>query len=251
MIKEKLKIFWLKFKKLLFPELTCYICGRELENPELHICENCDNRLDEITGMYCEICGDKLDEPDLYCEVCKHTKHSYNTARSCYVYDKYSGALVTGLKYNNKKFLVPFMAKKMFKRLVEFPLTVDTIIPVPLTVKRRRARGFNQSELLADEIARLSPVPMVVDTVSVTRNFDRPPQATLNRAERLKNLKGIFSVVDTSNITGKVVLIVDDVYTTGATVEELSRVILKKKPKTIYVLTFARTQFHKKTKLNN
>lgn len=232
---------WENIKNTLFPEYSCYICGIELQHPKDHICENCKKELIKQEGNVCLVCGDMIPEPNQYCDICKKEARLFDMARSCYKYNEASSRLVMGLKYSKQKFLVPFMAKEMLLKLEEFGAMPDIIIPVPLSDKRQKERGFNQSELLAYELADLLDRPNLVNTNIIKRSQDRIPQAKLSGEERRKNLIGAFTIVDKTKLTNKVVLIVDDVFTTGSTVSEISRMLLKLKPKAILVLTFAKT----------
>ena len=111
-------------------------------------------------------------------------------------------------------------------------------MPVPLHPKRLRWRGFNQSVLLARQISRVYDIPL--DPFTLQRHRETPPQTQLNEAERRKNMRGAFTVDADRPVTGKNILLVDDVYTSGATVNECSRTLKKHGAKDVYVLTLAR-----------
>lgn len=241
MIKDKIKAFLNVVKTLLFPEYLCFICNRELENFKEHICESCKKGLIKLEGNICLSCGEKIAEPNKYCDMCKWMSREFEISRSCYEYNEFSGKLVMGLKYNKKKFLVPFMAGEMLKTINNFDIMPDIIIPVPITAKRRKFRGFNQAELLADEMELKSNFAFEVRKDIVIRTKDSVPQARLNRSERMMNLKGAFSLSNREKLTNKTVMIVDDVFTTGSTVNEVAKLLKRLNPKHIFVLTFAKT----------
>ena len=115
----------------------------------------------------------------------------------------------------------------------------DLIVPVPLHPKRLRWRGFNQSLLLARQVSRLYEVP--VDAFVLCRDRETAPQTQLTEDERRKNVRGAFAVRPVKSLKGKSLLLVDDVYTSGATVNECSRVLIRGGAKEVYVLTLART----------
>jgi ComF family protein len=102
----------------------------------------------------------------------------------------------------------------------------DLIVPVPLHPKRLRERGFNQSGVLAGELARKIKVPVSFDVIR--RKHQTLPQTRLKRAERLKNVKGAFEICDVDTVRGRRVLLVDDVYTTGTTLSECARILKSK-----------------------
>ena len=236
-----LKQFKDKFLEIMFPEYSCYVCGRELMEPKNHICERCMKSMKIITGNICRKCGMPIPEGNHYCDTCKSREYAFDTARACYHYNENSGKIVMDLKYNKKKFVVPFMATEMLLKFDEFGVMPDIIIPVPISKKRYKERGFNQAELLADEISELTGGKVVVETSIIEKVVDSIPQARLKGAERLNNLKGVFKLANRKSLIGKNVLIIDDVYTTGSTVNEVAKVIRKLKPNTINVLTFAKT----------
>ena len=115
---------------------------------------------------------------------------------------------------------------------------VDLIVPVPLHPKRLRWRGFNQSVLLARQVSRAYDLPM--DPFIVVRHKETTPQTQLSEAERRRNVRGAFSLRSGKTLHGKTLLLVDDVYTSGATVNECSRVLKQGGAKEVHVLTLAR-----------
>jgi ComF family protein len=114
---------------------------------------------------------------------------------------------------------------------------VDLIIPVPLHSKRLRWRGFNQSVLLARQVSRVYGVSM--DPFVLLRTKETPPQTQLSEDERRKNMRGAFAVNSDRSVDGKRILLIDDVYTSGATVNECSRTLRRAGAKEVYVLTLA------------
>lgn len=242
MIKDKIKKFFSVFKKLLFPEYSCYICGLELENPDEHICERCKNNLVRTDGNICLVCGEPIPEPNKYCDICSEESRPFDLARTCFIYNDYSAKLVMGLKYQSNKYMIKYMAKELAVKLLDFGVLPDIIVPVPITQSRLKQRGFNQSELLANAVNELCGNKMEIMPGLVKRIKERPPQASLNRKERLVNLIDAFEVDKTLNISGKIVMILDDVYTTGTTVSEIAKVLRKRNPEGIFVLTFAKTK---------
>jgi ComF family protein len=116
---------------------------------------------------------------------------------------------------------------------------VDLIVPVPLHPKRLRWRGFNQSVLLAREVSRAYDLPM--NPFILVREKETSPQTQLSEEERRKNVRRAFSVRSAESLDGKAVLLVDDVYTSGATVNECSRILVQSGAREVYVLTLART----------
>lgn len=114
---------------------------------------------------------------------------------------------------------------------------VDAIIPVPLHPKRKKKRGFNQAQIIAKELAKLKGIELVEGRLVKIKNV--PPQTFLEVGERDRNVSGAFRVVDGDKIEGKVVLLVDDVYTTGATIRECGSVLRDAGAKEVRALTIA------------
>jgi ComF family protein len=112
------------------------------------------------------------------------------------------------------------------------------IMPVPLHIRRLRERGFNQSLLLAKVLSARYTIPL--DFVTLKRERDTPPQTTMGRKERQANIKGAFVVADKESVRKQHVLLIDDVYTTGSTLAECTRVLLKNGAARVGVLTLAR-----------
>jgi len=112
------------------------------------------------------------------------------------------------------------------------------VMPVPLHPIRLRERGFNQSVILAREIARRLSIPL--DFMTLKRYIYTEPQIHLGKEERLTNVKGVFGVVNKEKILDRNIILIDDVYTTGSTVKECARVLMKSGASSVAVLTFAR-----------
>jgi ComF family protein len=144
------------------------------------------------------------------------------------------------LKYRKKTSLsrpLSTLARETFFQFWDMD-GIDVLVSVPLHVKRLRERGFNQAHLLIRRWAKQEEI--LFDGLTLFRSRWTEPQTTLSRTERQKNIKGAFSIRHPEKIKGRKILLVDDVYTTGATVNECARVLLKAGAKFVDVLTLAR-----------
>ena len=143
-------------------------------------------------------------------------------------------------KYGRKVSLGKPLGRLMARGCQEFLLEsgADLIVPVPLHPKRLRWRGFNQSVLLARQISRACDMPM--DPFVLVRHRETPPQTQLTEEERRKNMRGAFSLNPDRPIEDKKILLIDDIYTSGATVNECSRTLRRGGAADVYVLTLAR-----------
>ena len=238
---NKLKALLNKVWDFLYPDnLECIFCSAEInENRELACCEKC---LDEYFKgrKVCAKCGDKITSKTNYCLACKkEICLEYEFARAPFVYEGNAKKLVFNLKYNNGKWLAKYMAEFMKNEFEEMAVEVDAIIPIPLHNKRLIERGYNQSELLANELSKKIAIPAILNNLVKTK--ETTTQTKLTKAERQENLKGCFEITNKSEIAGKNILLIDDVFTTGATIEEASKVLKNAGANKIYILTFAHT----------
>jgi ComF family protein len=142
-------------------------------------------------------------------------------------------------KYEGKTYLTPFFAEWMAERLNRYwePGSLDLLIPVPLHTRRLRERGFNQALLLVKDLSRRTGIPY--RKTILQKKKPTVPQVNLSGVEREKALRGSFHVVDKEGLSGLWILLIDDVYTTGATVNECSKVLLKGGAGRVDVLTLA------------
>ncbi|HCY19026.1 MAG TPA: amidophosphoribosyltransferase [Deltaproteobacteria bacterium] len=173
---------------------------------------------------------------DHLCGTCIKKRRPFSIARSIGIYEGVLLEAVQRLKYNGKTSLARPLAKLMTK---EFSMNnYNLIVPVPLHKTRLKERGFNQSLLLARELSKLYNLP--IDYLNLRKIRATDPQVNLKGKERIENMKGAFAVKNGAGFKNKKILLIDDVYTTGATVTECSKVLKKAGAKTIDVLTLAR-----------
>lgn len=233
------------FEDALYPEYGCFACGREVLKDENFLCDKCNSEivyLGEVNA--CRKCGAPLNPETKICDDCKMTIFNFDEARACVEYSGKAKDMILGIKYSRKIYLAKYFAHLLYEKLLSWGVLVDFIVPVPLADKRFKQRGYNQSEVIANELSLLSGIK--VDTTIVKRENSGKIQQGLTRKERVENMKGVFTLVNKEKLTGKNVLILDDVFTTGATADELSRMIRKLKPDKIYVLTVGKQLFKDK-----
>lgn len=228
---------------LVFPP-RCVACDALLERRDpLPFCPTCTEGIHFIRSPLCPRCGvpfPSTEGEDHLCGDCIASERPYAVARSV---GRYEGALLTAIhrfKYRGRTGIGEVLGAIMagFAGEIWDMKAFDRIVPVPLHRKRLRERGFNQAVILARGISKRFEIPL--DFMSLARVVWTPPQVGLGREARSANVHGAFAVRHPERIAGRRVLLVDDVYTTGSTLEECARVLLRSKAETVAVLTMAR-----------
>jgi ComF family protein len=171
------------------------------------------------------------------CATCDRHLPAFAGLRSAFSYDGLARSAVLALKFQGVSALAPEMAQPMADALTRWVPAVDVVVPVPLGWLRRRTRGYNQSALLAQEVCRSHGLPL--ETRALRRARQTPPQTQQPDADaRRRNIEAAFALG--SRPVGGSVLLIDDVATTGATLDACARVLLEGGASAVYALTFAR-----------
>jgi len=232
----------------LYPP-RCAGCGEKFAlHDGRRVCARCVAKVEQMPSPRCEICGGPLESIESgaeRCARCLAQRPRYRLARTIARYRTTAEdepgslpALIRRHKYGLDQSVGRALAEFLPDELPLEPKDYDVIIPVPLHWRRLWLRGFNQAALLAAEVAaRLS---VTLDTASMTRRRRTPPQTARHHDERIKNVRRAFVINDPERIKGRRVLIVDDVMTTGATVDECARVLLIAGAASVDVFTLAR-----------
>ncbi|MFI3241855.1 MAG: ComF family protein [Alphaproteobacteria bacterium] len=219
----------------------CIICNKVLDS-DAQICPDCFNKLNFISKPYCKKCGHPfLDGQDgEFCGFCiKNKKDVLNISRSVSVYDEVSKKMIIDFKFFDKTQNIKVFGKWLKIAGADiFANNIDVIIPVPLHFFRLLKRKYNQAGLLAKEIGKIENV--LVDYTSLKKKKYTKPQTKFSLKVRQHNVKNSFIIKDCQNIKDKKVLLIDDVMTTGSTLRECARVLLKAGAKEVNVLTLAR-----------
>ena len=215
-------------------------------------CETCIGGFKGIQSPLCQCCGmmfQSREGPDHQCGDCiKHPKH-FTTARAAGAYSESLMIAIHRFKYHGKIQLAKPLSLVLFTTFRQYWPSdpFDLILPVPLHVKRLIKRGFNQAYLLVKDWMRIalrsngSPSRYVIARDTLIRQRPTAPQTGLRRKDRIRNTKNAFGLKKGAKINQKNVLLVDDVYTTGSTVDECARILLKSGAKRVDVLTLARS----------
>ncbi|ATW25935.1 ComF family protein [Candidatus Formimonas warabiya] len=234
--------WWRALLNLIFPNYRCFSCGQEGGLDGTGLCSQCWSRLEEMENKYppCAHCASFVFETGSCCINCRQKKeYWFDGARAVFPYEGAMRDIIHQFKYHGvTKWAVPLglLMLRTIERDARFH-DVEVLAPVPLHIKRERSRGYNQSELLAREIGTGLKLPVVPDLLR--RIVDTPSQTGLNRKARQENLGAAFVVKDVKAVTGKNILLVDDIYTTGATIETCSRILKIEGAKSVWVVTCA------------
>jgi competence protein ComFC len=219
--------------EFLFPA-TCVGCGKWGN----FICSNCLKQLHRISPPYCKRCGKPGTSDSVYCPVCWNSQTKIDGIRSVFYFDSVIRAAVHDLKYHHLKALSVQMAGFLHQYLLTDPLSFDALIPVPVHKNRIKLRGYNQSQLIAQHLGKLLNTP--VDTNCLVRTRNTLPQARSASVEqRKKNVQGAFSCISPGN-GHKNILLIDDVCTSGATLEACATALKHSGFHTVWGLTVAR-----------
>jgi ComF family protein len=187
-------------------------------------------------GPLCQRCGKPLvSSASSICGECLKEDPPFKLARSFGLYEGVLKKAINLLKYQGIKRLSKPLSELILQTLKIPP--VDVAVPVPLHERRLKEREFNQSALIAKYIAKGSGIPLLSDCL--IKSKDTVPQVGLNMKERRKNIKKTFEIKDRNPLNGKDIMLVDDVFTTGATVRECSKVLKNAGARDIYVITIA------------
>jgi len=231
-----LQDIWEGALDLVYPP-KCLVCG---DMQPKYFCDECLADIVWINPPVCSYCGMPVDARN--CLECAEVDFSFDSARSAAVYDGALKDAIHQFKYSGHKVLGPILAELVVRYLRGKPerlRLVDCVIPVPIHPSRLRQRGFNQSEILADEIGRAFSLPVLKG--NLTRIRPTRPQIDLPRDKRRENVADAFYVETKNGVAGRNILLVDDVFTTGCTSDAAARTLKDAGAKAVHVLTLARS----------
>ncbi len=231
--------YWDALLNLIFPPREeCPLCGGRSKGAK--ICQPCLNWLEEKRrGLYCCRCGRPITHGG-YCQDCTVREWPFSFARAVGPYEGPLRQAVHRFKYDGKRHLAEPLGQLMLQRIIDDPVyrRANIAVPVPMTAKKMRRRGFNQAQLLARVVAAGLNIPLQ-DILQKTK--ETKAQAKLARQQRELNLQNAFILKDNANLWGKTVLLIDDVVTTCSTASAAAAVLRQGNAADVIVLTFAAT----------
>lgn len=207
--------------ELLFPR-RCPVCDKPVDKLGRYLCSKCQKQIRYVEAPFCLKCGKGLKEEAYeYCEDCTNADHIFDRGRALYEYNTVKEAIYR-LKYENRREYAEFFGKQIARKLGEEikSWNPDAIVPVPLHKDREKSRGYNQAALIAKAFGRELNIQVLENFIY--REKATVPQKELKGKERQNNLKNAFKI-GRNDVKLKTIIVVDDVYTTGTTMDEMAQ----------------------------
>ncbi len=237
--KRKKVVMYDGIWNLLYPK-CCPVCFEILDDQTALICDGCKKKLKIVEQPFCFCCGKPLYSPEQeYCFDCTKQKHVFDRGFSLVVYNYASAPSILSIKYKNKREFLAFygqLAKERYEKLLR-ELNIECIVPVPISRKKYRKRGYNQAELFGREISAWSGLPVKKNLI--LRRKETAALKELTPMQRKWELNRAFVWRGQGYEGEKTVLLADDIYTSGATADACAGILKKNGIKKVYVLTIA------------
>ncbi|MBC7476286.1 MAG: ComF family protein [Candidatus Sericytochromatia bacterium] len=213
----------------------CLVCNR---SSSICICKGCSNQFQSIPEPHCQICK-SIEIVDNNCQECLRRPPLFSDLIVLGIYSGLLKSLIYNYKYEGiKEYSKPFADLLAKKISYSFTFKFDYITSVPIHHEKLKSRGFNQADLLARDVAK----NLRINYLEIfDRSKETKAQFGLSGIEREKNIKDAFGIITNKNIKDKNILIVDDIFTTGSTLQELSKLALDKGVNKLYLATIARS----------
>lgn len=224
-----------KIVDLLFP-LRCPVCDGIVPAGEGKACKECRKKIRYISEPRCLKCGSQLnDAAKIFCTACERTPHIFDKGIALYDYQSMRRSIYR-FKYKKRCEYAAFYAEEIYRHLKDEILSMeaDAIIPIPLHKSKQKSRGYNQAELVAAQLSRLTGIPLEKNLVKRIRKT--VPQKQLDVHGRQNNLKKAFIIKPNVVKLNKTILI-DDIYTTGSTMDAVAKALKRHGVDTVYFIT--------------
>lgn len=228
---------------LLYPsDIYCISCGSLIDKTrEYALCDSCMEKFHWLGSKTCEKCGKILDETYRHqlCYDCRAFDHDFDRGFTCVQYGLYERGVLMDYKYKGKSYIGRKLGDILYDRMALEDVEYDLIVPVPMHRKKQRQRGYNQAAVMALRFACRCGKTCASELLQRTRQT--APMKGLGAFERHENLREALAVSPSNRyeIEGRRILLIDDIYTTGSTLDECSRVLRKAGAEKVYALTFA------------
>jgi competence protein ComFC len=219
---------------IVYP-IYCGGCGKAGDT----ICKNCLDSFTKVEeGLTCPVCGRRVGAK-IVCGECIQQARGFEEGYFGFYFEDKLREAIHSFKFHSRKDVGKRLVHIIEEKIASFSDRFDCILPIPVTEKRLRERGFNQSFIIGDEISKISGKPIYHSVLcKVKETMD---QFSLHRDQRRKNVKGVFAARNAERVKAKRVLLVDDLFTTGYTAKEASRVLKKAGVRSTLFFALART----------
>ena len=208
---------------LVFPR-RCVICDGISDRPGEAVCKKCRESIIYIKDPCCMKCGKQLqNSKQEYCSDCEKKRHEYIQGTALYDYGSMADSLFR-FKYGGRMEYARFYGTELYEKRKNWleAKGPDALVPVPIHSSRKRKRGYNQAELIARELSKCSGIP--VNTSLIRRIKHTRPLKDLSYGERQNNLKKAFKICQ-NDVKLNTIVIIDDIYTTGSTIDSMARIL--------------------------
>lgn len=224
------------------PNIYCIACGAPIYPEEPYsLCSHCLQEISWANGKLCKVCGKLLEDwyPVDICGECVNRSRSFDRGITCMQYREIERKMIRDFKYRGKSFLSRKLSEIIYDKIMAEGLEFDIIVPVPMYAGKKRKRGYNQAELLGKYLGRRLGVPCLSNILSRIR--DTAPMSKLGLRDRKRNLDGAFLVSESAKreISGRRILLIDDIYTTGTTAEHCSKLLKSRGAAQVYIASLA------------
>jgi ComF family protein len=213
-----------------------------LNEPRRFICHACEELFEPVAEPFCARCGAPSQTEIKKCASCFGREFLFSHNHAAFTYDELIRDLLHEMKFREKKRVAEglgFLWAEYFKNnehAVPENISSYELLPMPMHPKKRRERGFNQAEILTRPLAARFQIPI---SNALIRTFDTPPQSELHPSQRAENVNGVFSVRKNEIVHGKNYILTDDIFTTGASLNECTKILLNAGAADILCMTLA------------
>ena len=221
----------------IFPR-RCVVCDEPSDQREKGVCRKCQEKIVYIRAPFCMKCGKAVrDAEDAYCEDCRKKTHVFLQGTAVFDYGSMADSIFR-FKYGGRQEYAHFYGREMYERKKEWLAAIkpDALIPVPIHSSRKRKRGYNQAEVLARALSEHCGIPVYADLIGRTQKT--LPQKNLTRRERQNILKKAFKILR-NDVKLSTIVIIDDIYTTGSTIDAVATTLQEAGITKIYHMTLA------------
>lgn len=237
MKENPFKFFFGMLLDLIYPR-RCPVCDKAVKPFGNLICEECTKKIKYVKAPSCSKCGKELkDKRAIFCHDCACKEHSYDRGMALFSYPSVADSIYR-FKYRRRQEYAAYYGERLAavlgRRIVE--LKPDALVPVPIHASKKKQRGYNQAELIAKELGRRLNIP--VETKLIKRVRKTIPMKDLSAVERQNNLKRAFKICR-NDVKLNTIIIVDDIYTTGSTIDAMTHEMRRAGIKSIYFVALA------------